>query len=251
MSEEGANAGGNEGGGEGAVDIPTWMASMPDAFKENEGFAQFGEAADFYAKSDELLKADGSALHIPGEDATDEEKGAFAQKMGRPEVAEGYDLAKPDNWPEGVAYDENLEAAFRSFAFESGMSGDMATNAYNWYNKLSIDAHTANAEADKVATEKAIDTLKDEWKGDDFKVNSEKAGRAYAQYADDAGMKFLDETVVDGVALGNHPAFLKLFKQISDTTSDDNMNTGRDNGFNESSDETKAKKRFPNTDFKT
>lgn len=229
---------------------PTWIEQLPEDMRGDESLHGHATIGDYVKANNTLATEREGLIKVPGEEATDEDKNAFALKMGRPETAEGYNLSKPSEWPEGVAYDENLEAAYRSVAFEMGLSGDKANQLYNWYNKMSIEGHAANAEADKVATEKSVNALKDVWKGDDFKVNTELAGRAYTKYADEEGQKFLEETVVNGVALGDHPVFLKIFKKISDVTSDDNMNVGRDSAFNESSDETKAKERFPNTEFK-
>ena len=241
-----AGSGAGDGGGTGA-EFPAWMSSLPDAMKQNEGFKQFGEATEAYTKLDELLKADGEGFKIPGEDATDEEKGAFAQKMGRPETADGYELGKPEGWPAGVAYDENLEAAYRETAFGMGLSGDKAKGLYDWYNKMSLESHAAQAETEKVATEKAVNELEDVWKGDDFKVNTELAHRAFKQYAGEEATAFLEETVVNGTALGNHPTFLKLFAEIGKTIGDDTTNPGRGGSGGELSEEDKAKARFPAT----
>ena len=244
MSE--ADAGGDNGGG-GAGDTPAWMNSMPDAYKANEGFAKFPEAADAYAKFDDLLKAEGDALVIPGEDATDDEKNAFFSKMGRPETADGYEVGKPSDWPEGVPYDEGLEAAYKQKAFELGLSGDKAAAMYGWYNELSLKALSDNDAAEKAAMEKATNELKDQWKGDDFKVNTELAHRAYKQYAGEDGMEFIEKTMIGDIPLGDHPMFLKIFADIAKTISDDQGSGDRGGIEGNLSDEDKAKKRFPKT----
>lgn len=251
MGEEGTNAGGNEGGGEGAVETPAWMNSMPDAYKQNEDFAKFGEAADAYAKFDELLKADGDALKIPGEDATDEDKNAFAQKLGRPETAEGYEIGKPDDLPEGVEYNEELEAAFRDTAFNLGMPKSQAEAIYSWYNSIVAKSENDRMIADQAALDKSVNELKDEWKGDAFKVNVELAHRVFTKFVGEEAQAFIDEARVDGVTLGNHPMFLKAFHGISKVMANDALDSGRDSGNGMLSDEAKAQKRFPNTKFKT
>jgi hypothetical protein len=248
MSEE-ANAGGNEGGGEGTGTTPTWMASMPDAFKTNEGFAQFGEAADAYAKFDELLKADGNALHIPGEDATPEDKEAFALKMGRPEKADGYEIGKPEGWPENIPYDEGLDTNFKEVAFEMGLSADKAANLHKWYNETQLKTHNEIIAAEKAAVEKADNDLKDLWKGDEFKVNTEIAHRAFKQFGGEEAAEFLDNTVVNGVALADNPVFRKLFYEVGKAIGDDGANVGQTGLGGELTDEQKAEQRFPNTKF--
>ncbi|MCK5608526.1 hypothetical protein KAR91_41980 [Candidatus Pacearchaeota archaeon] len=254
---EGGDAGGTGGEGGGGAEMPTWMSSMPDAYKQNEGFAKFGEASDAYAKFDELLKAEGGALTIPGEDASDEDKNAFAMKMGRPETAEGYEIGKPQDWPEGVQYDEALDGQFKEAAFQMGLSGEKANALHGWYNNLVLDAHNAEVQVEKAAMEKAENELKTAWPGDAHKVNSEMAHRAFKQFGGESEAEqkeahdFINNTIVDGVLLGEHPMFLKQFHRIAKLTSDDNANSGMNNPSGELSEEQKDQKRFPNTKFKT
>ena len=254
----GGDAGGNgDNGGGNSAETPAWMNSMPDAFKQNEGFAKFGEASDAYAKFDELLQAEGSALAIPGEDATDEDKNAFAMKMGRPETADGYEIGKPQDWPEDMPYDEALDGQFKDAAFQMGLSGEKASALHGWYNNLMLDAHKAEVQVEKAAMEKAENELKTAWKGDAYKVNTEMAHRAFLQFGGESEaeqketLEFVDNTIVDGVVLGEHPRFLKLFHRIGLAISDDGANSGSNRASGELSEEDKAEKRFPNTNFKT
>lgn len=251
---EGVNAGGTGGeGGSGGAEMPAWMSSMPDAFKQNEGFSQFKEPADAYTKFDELLQAEGNALAIPGEDASDEDKNAFAMKMGRPETAEGYEIGKPQDWPEGVPYDEALDGQFKEAAFQMGLSGEKANALHGWYNNLMLDAHNAEVQVEKAAMEKAENELKTAWTGDAYKVNTEMAHRAFLQFGGESEaeqketQEFVDKTIVDGVILGEHPRFLKLFHRIGLAVSDDNANSGSNRASGELSEEDAAKARFPNS----
>lgn len=254
---DGGDAGGTDGdGGSGSVEFSPWMDSMPDAFKTNERFAQFSEANDAYTKFDELLAAEGNALAIPGEDASDEDKNAFAIKMGRPETAEGYEIGKPQDWPEGVEYNEALDAQFKEAAFKMGVPAEMVKGFHGWYNGAVLDAHKAEVQNEKAAMEKANDELKTAWKGDAYKVNTEMAHRAFKQFGGESEaeqketQEFVDNTIVDGVVLGEHPKFLKLFQRIGLAVSDDNALSESSLG-GELSEDDKAKARFPNTEFKT
>ena len=244
---EGGDAGGagNEGGGV-SPETPSWMNSMPDAYKQNEGFAKFGEAADAYAKFDELLKADGDALKIPGEDATDEERNAFFSKMGRPDAPEGYEIAKPEGWPEGVPYDDNLDSAFMQEAFKLGVPADTAKNLHGWWNNMVMETH----KAEQAATEKAVNDLKDKWPGDQFKEKMTLAERAFNKFGNEDTDAFLENTKIDGKPLGSHPMFVSLFAEIASKIGDDDLNTGDGGGRSVIlSEEDKAKGRFPNTEF--
>lgn len=255
---EGEDAGGTGGeGGGGSAETPAWMSSMPDAYKQNESFAKFGEASDAYAKFDELLKAEGDALAIPGEDASDEDKNAFAMKMGRPETAEGYEIGKPQDWPEDVQYDEALDGQFKEAAFQMGLSGEKANALHGWYNGLVLSAHNAEVQNEKAAMEKATNELKTTWPGDSYKVNTEMAHRAFVQFSGESEAEqkeahdFINNTIVDGVILGEHPKFLKNYHRVAAAISDDSANSGMNNPSGELTEEQKAAKRFPATTFKT
>ena len=249
MEDNDGGASGNAGGS-GTVDFPGWMASLPDAHKTNESFAQFKEAPQVWDKFDSLLKAEGTAITIPDEKATDEQKAAFYTKLGRPEAADKYSITKPADLPEGIPYAPEVETAFKDFAFKNGIPDAQAKEIYSWYWGLVKNGYAAQEQATQQANEAAVNKLKDEWKGDAFKVNTELATRAFKKFGGDSDevSKFINESKVDGVPLGNHPMFLKVFASIGQAISDSSLGEGgRGGGTGELSDEDKAKARFPNT----
>lgn len=248
------DGGGNNAGGSGAVEYPGWMASLPDAHKQNETFAQFKEPAQVWDKFDTLLKAEGKAIVIPDANSTDADRAAFYQRLGRPETADKYSVAKPADLPEGVPYDPAIESVFKQFAFEKGLPDAQAKEIYNWYWGLAKEGQAKAQQAEQQANEAAINTLKDEWKGDTFKVNTELAARAFKKFGGDTPevQKFIEETKVGGLPLGNHPTFLRVFAAIGKAISNDSLALGdRGGSGNELSDEDKAKSRFPKTYNKT
>jgi len=234
------------------VDQPQWMASLPDAHKQNPNFAQFKEAPLVWDRFDSLLKAEGSMVTIPGEQATDEERAAFYSKLGRPETADKYTFTKPADLPEGVPYSPEVEAAFKAQVHKLGLTDAQAKAQWDWYFGMSKEGFAKQQQAEQQANEAAINSLKDEWKGDEFKVNSELAARAFKKFGGEKPevAKFIEETKVNGLALGNHPIFLRVFAAIGKAIADDSMSAGgRSGGGGELSDEDKAKARFPNTKF--
>ena len=245
MSELDGGAAG-DAGGSGAVERPAWLDSLPDAHKQNESFMAFKEPKAAWDEFDALIKAEGKALVIPGKDATPEQRAEFYQKLGRPDTADKYTITKPEGLPEGIAYSPEAEAAFKEFAFSQGLPDAQAKGIYDWYWGLVKDGQT-KAEADQLkATEASINGLKDEWKGDAYKVNTELARRAWKEFNDKPEDAALLDKVVDGVRLGDHPAFLRKFAAVGKALGDDSLG-GRDGGGGEMSDEDKAKARFPNT----
>ena len=250
MVENNDAGGNNDGGGSGAVEYPGWMASLPDAHKTNERFAAFKEAPAIWDKFDSLLQAEGKAITIPDEKATDMERAAFYTKLGRPETADKYSITKPSELPEDIPYSPEIETAFRQFAFEKGLSDTTTKDIYDWYWGLVKTGYEKQVKTDLEATEAGINTLKDQWKGDTFAINSELAKRAFKKFGGETPeiKDFIENTKVKGVALGNHPVFLKVFAAIGKSISEDSLNIG-DRGVmgGELSDEEKAKARFPAT----
>ena len=248
-----------------------WLAQLPENLKANEILTSHATLGDFAnahiatvgkvseldgkvkesdGKVTDLTKRLENALFVPGEKATDAERASFYTKLGRPETADKYSITKPADLPEGIQYSPEVETAFKQIAYESGLSDGQAGKLYGWYYGLVKAGHAQQAKAEKDATEAAVNKLKDEWKGDAFKVNSELAARAFKKFGGDSPevAKFITETKVNGVALGDHPVFLKVFHAIAKSVSDDFLVAGgRGGAGGETSDEEKAKARFPAT----
>ena len=246
------NDGGASGdaGGSGTVERPAWLDSAPDAYKNNEAFYGFTEPAKFYEKADALLKAEKDMVVVPGENATDEQRQAFYTKLGRPETADKYTITKPADLPDGVPYSPEVEAVFKDQVHKLGLTNAQAKAQWDWYFGMTKTGFEKSQQAEQQATEAAVNKLKDEWKGEDFKVNSELAARAFMQFGGKTPEveAFFKDTKVNGVQLGNHPTFLRVFAAIGKAISDDSLNGGRGaGGSGEKSDEEQAKALFPNT----
>ena len=240
MSDEAGAAG--EGGPSGDRG---WLSSIPENLREHEAFTGAESLSSVYQGFADLTVANKEMLAIPGEDATDEDRAAFHAKLGRPEAADQYQLDKPE-LPADIPYDDTIESAFKQLAFDKGLSQQTASELHQWY----WGTVKAGSEQQQKSTEEALNTLKDEWKGDAFKTNSELAVRAFSKFGGDEAKKFIEEAQVNGVSLGNHPVFLRVFAEVGKKISDDTMTGDRGGNLDAiSSDEEQAKKRFPNTKF--
>jgi hypothetical protein len=231
--------------------LPGWMASLPDAHKSNARFAQFKEPAQVWDKFDKLLQADGKMTVIPDDNATDEERAAFYAKLGRPETPDKYDFAKPDDFPDAILYSKDSETAFKAIAHEVGMTKKQAKKTYDWYCGLAKMGWEKTQQEQAQATEKAIAKLKDELPGDAFEQTKTAAVKGFKMFAKDVPdmYQLIESVKAEGVALGDHPAFIKFFAKISDAISDDSLSAGGRSGgrSGEMSDEDRARSRFPNT----
>ena len=124
----------------------------------NELFKQFEGSENFeqdLAKA--LIEANSKAaepVQPLGENATDEEKAAFWQSLGVPKEAADYKFAKPENWPEGLPYDEAHASAWAERMLEANVPAETANALRDAFMQEALEQHTAGAaELDKMMKE--------------------------------------------------------------------------------------------------
>ncbi len=228
---------------------PTWIEQLPQELREDKTFHGFKTLGELAKAHKATLSERENLIKVPGEGASEEEQKAFWAKIGRPDTSDQYELDKP----EIAAYTAEADKAFREVMLKANLSKNSAKIVHQAF----IDSLRSGVEQqqkaiadEKAALEKSINTLKDEWKGDAFKVNTELAVRAFKKFGGEESTKFLEETKIGDLPLGSHPSFLKLFAAIGKTISDDSMHGDRTGTTNQLSDEDRAKARFPKT-YKT
>lgn len=254
MSEAEAASQTAEGTGNGEVTTevakPTWIEQLPEDLRSDESFHGFRTIGELVIAHKNSLAEREGLVRVPGEDASDEDRAAYHKLIGVPETPDGYELAPPEGLREGL-YNKDMEAAFRAKAHELGLPGTKAAELNNWYYQMMSNGDKQIAQNEQQALDAAMNTLKDEWKGDTFKANSTLAQRAFKTFAGEmeGAQEFLEKTKVGDVALGNHPMFLRIFAGIGQKISDDSS-FGRETKTGELSDEDRARARFPKTQFK-
>lgn len=248
-----------------------WLAQLPEDLRGNEAFTSHATIGDFAkAHLDKVSELDGkvkesdgrvadltkrleNAVTIPGDSATDEERKTFYSKLGVPEKPEDYELDQAD-------IEAEADRMFRQVMLNSRIPKREAKGIHKAFVDMITQGKAAQAKAqadretaEKAALDQAVNSLKDTWKGDVYKVNSELAKRAYKAFAKEAGFTDADmeafETIKIGenLCLGDSPLMLRIFHAISTKISDDQMGGDRGGGGGAKSDEDKARARFPNT----
>lgn len=191
-----------------AKQTPGWMAQLKDDLKANEVLAGFANVNEL---STALLDANGklkTSLPLLPENATEQQKAEFYNRLGRPEKPEGYTFDKPP-LPEGMAYSETMESYFRPVMHAVGLNQQQAAAMAKAFTDLNVAAH-AKAVQD---TKDAIAKMTTEW-GDKSAANFEKVARAFEQFGGKEFADFADRAEIDGVKLGNHPAMIALGLKI-------------------------------------
>jgi hypothetical protein len=140
----------------------------------------------------------------------------------RPPDENAYVLEKPEEMPEGMVYNDDLEKDYRSFAYENGLTKQQAKNIHDKYVKMELERYTQHLKdraEDKANAEIAMRREMGDRKWEGFKA---KTGAVYKRYADPDFAQFLTET-----GLGNDPRMIKMFGRIGMDMSGDTKLEGR------------------------
>lgn len=117
----------------------------------------------------------------PKDGAPPEEWEQFHLAMGRPEKPEGYEIAKPDNLPEGFPYAPELAEYFRQWAFEIGLSANAAKSLFDKYMAVNLKYFEERQKAHQAETAALQAELQKEW-GDQYPENLAMAREAMRQF---------------------------------------------------------------------
>jgi hypothetical protein len=118
------------------------LEQLPEEYRENETLSRFNEVGDLAKSYVELRSLQGRSIKIPGEDAPEEDRKQFLEKLvnNAPELMYKPDLADteqaeafyrtfgrpeaPDKYsrPEDVKLNEDVEAELRKVFFDVGMT---------------------------------------------------------------------------------------------------------------------------------
>ena len=207
---------------EGTQDFVADGAWIPEELKGEESLKEVHNFSDLTKGYVEAQKTIGKkGVIIPADDASEDEVNAFHAAMGRPATSKEYKFDKP-TLPDGMEFDEKMDAGFREFAFKNGFSQKKAAAASDWYNKTLIDAFNGNTKAiqDNQVEQKRLLTKK--W-GKDAEANFAAATNAFKKYVPDPVKQEAFGK------LGDNPILLETFLQISKGMKEDTEEHGGDN----------------------
>lgn len=211
-SEEANNGIGEGNDNTGAVDAFAWVPEdYREEFRNDSTLNQFASQDAFIKAMLDDRKANGVAIKLPGENATDEEWGKFYDRLGRPASSNEYGLSK--DIPEGLDFNEEFYNEFTKEIYTAGLSKKQATQIYNWYNNKSAEmAKDIDAKIQasyKKSVDDAVASLKKEW-GTDYQQNLDSAVAMANKFLSPATKQYLNAT-----KLGNNPLLIKDFYNLS------------------------------------
>jgi len=231
---QGLGAGDNQTGGTAAgqgttatpetkVEHPAWMDQLTDDLKGNESLTKFTKVADLGKSYIELEGRLGKSVAIPGEDASDEDRAAFREKMGIPKEAAGYELKALEGVPDYIQKSlAGSEESLRKRLLEAGVSQTAAKEIYGWMQEELKIGDDALGSLLKERAENAEKELRAEWKGD-YEKNLNIMSNGLRRFADPA---FIEKA--DKMGWSRDPDFCRIFHKVGMTTSEDTLITGGD-----------------------
>lgn len=190
---------------------PDWTSGLNDeqrALLKTKGWKAPGAVLESYRHLEKLIGRDKIALPKEGDS---EAWNAVYDRLGRPESAEGYEIAVP----EGVERDTAFEEQMRGLFHKAGLSkAQVAALAEGWHGYLG--AETARGEDARIErAEREEEALRSEW-GGSFDRRMEQARRA--------ARRFGDAEIIDGLeeAVGRAAVF-KMFARIGSAMAEDDL----------------------------
>lgn len=199
--------------------VPTeqdWRSGLPDDLKSEKSLETIKDIPALAKSFVEGQKMIGSSVRLPKADAPDEEWGKVYTRLGRPEKPEGYELKRPENLPEGVKYDEELETAFKGMAHEAGLHPRQAQRILDKFNTLQLERHKAYM----ATRESAIAELKKEW-GPNYDKQLAQANRAIKELGDQKLAQYLEDA-----GLANDPMLVRVFAKYGASLGEDTLVAG-------------------------
>jgi hypothetical protein len=156
-----------------------WRAGLPGDLQQNETFKPFKTVGDFAktylettAKVPELEQKLSNSIPKLKDSASDEERAAFYDALGRPKDAKEYEFDGEDkNAPE---WSSKWKQEFHSLGLTKTQAKDLSVK-FNGQIQAMVEAHNASLKNEYTAAETK---LKSEW-GDKFDTNVELAKRVY------------------------------------------------------------------------
>ena len=159
-----------------------WRAGLPGDLQQSETFKPFKTVGDFAknyletsTKAADLEQKLGNSIPKLKDDASDVERSAFYDALGRPKDAKEYEFDGEDkNAPEWTNH-------WKQVSHSLGLTKTQAKNlstAFNAQMTQMVEAHNAKIAGEVTA---ATEKLKSEW-GDKFDTNVELAKRVYQKH---------------------------------------------------------------------
>jgi len=199
-----------------------WRAALTPDLQKHDLLTPIKEVKDLGKAYVDLHGRLANAVFVPGDNATPEERKAYAEKMGIPADPAQYDLDRTSVPAE--IYSEDTEKWFRDTALRLGLSKSQASGLFKEYNTLLVNAYKEQQTALTKPRDESIAKLKGEW-GTSFDANLQLAKRVVSKFGGEDFIKYLNES-----GFGDHPLLIKTLHAVGKVLSEDAFKEGESLG---------------------
>ena len=196
--------------------VQGWTDKLPEELGESRAsFGKFKSVQDLaksYTNLEKRLGKAATAVLVPGENATPEEKAAYRKAIGAFETVDEYAKLQPESLPEGVEWNADLAKPVLDLAHKYGIPAA----AVKEYLELRVQQEAGRTQVIGAEIQRQVDEgrqeLQKKW-GDSFQSNLDKAALAVKAHGDPTSFGFRDPNVITVV------------KALADRISDDEWRT--------------------------
>jgi hypothetical protein len=198
--------------------VQGWTDKLPEELGESRAsFGKFKSVQDLaksYTNLEKRLGKAATAVLVPGENATPEEKAAYRKAIGAFETVDEYAKLQPESLPEGVAWNADLARPVLELAHEYSIPAE----AVKKYLALRVQQEAGRTEVIGAELQKQLDDgtalLQKEW-GTNYGSNIQRVAQAVR-------MVGLDPDTTPGL---RDPETVKIIQRLSTKISDDEWRT--------------------------
>jgi len=194
------------------------------ALKRLERFDSLSTLGKSYFEAEAKLTS-GKLLQIPGDDATDDDRAAWAKARGIPETPDKYEIkAKP---PEGMEINDHDKARLGAITAALHKAGGVMADpavvnyAHQLYYSEREEAEAAMQATATIQKEKTEAYLAKLWPGPDRKRNLMFADQAIGHFFGKEFSEVKDMQFADGSRLGDNVQFIQAMAKIGRITMED------------------------------
>lgn len=146
------------------------------------------------------------------------------ETFGVPDAPDGYEIARPEDWPKDAPWDDKAEAGLRELAHKHGLSANAAQELVQFEAARMKALWDDAGQRQEAATAELMQNLDAEW-GKQKPAKLAQARQAMAAVAEKAGLD-ADAQQVLADTLGEksgHPTVMKVFAAIGEMMGDDSL----------------------------
>jgi len=195
-----------------------FLSTIPEELRDHPSLGPIKDVENLarsYVNAQRLIGAD--KLPIPANPTTEDLDNIYS-RLGRPESADGYEIAV-----DGNIVTEDVAKSYADVAHNLRLTPDQANGVLEYYRAMVQESGSMSEAAESQQRNQTEMSLRKEW-GDEFDARIEDAGKIAKQFGSN---ELLEMRLADGTKVGNHPDFIKAFANMaefrSSVTSEDTV----------------------------